>query len=148
LALLGWSPGAGDQEIFTREELVSRFDLAGISGGNAVFNPEKLDWFNQQHLMRLDTGALVDRLRPSFEAAGLWREDFDRAWLDRVLALLVPRAKHLTDFAPQFRPFVVDLVDRDPAAVAKHLGDDTARANLAALADVLATVDPFDAAGL
>ena len=52
LALLGWSPG-GDQEIFTRDELIARFTLEGISGGNAVFNPEKLDWFNAQHLARL-----------------------------------------------------------------------------------------------
>ena len=49
LALLGWSPGDGDEELFTRDELVAAFALEGISGGNAVFNPEKLDWFNQQH---------------------------------------------------------------------------------------------------
>src|SRR5262245_15851133 len=42
LALLGWSPG-GNQELFTRDELVRAFALEGISGGNAVFNPEKLD---------------------------------------------------------------------------------------------------------
>ena len=61
LALLGWSPG-GDQEIFTHDELVERFTLEGISGGNAVFNPEKLDWFNQQHLARLSPDDL-DRAR-------------------------------------------------------------------------------------
>ena len=49
LALLGWSPG-GRPELFTRDELVAAFALEGISGGNAVFNPEKLDWFNQQHI--------------------------------------------------------------------------------------------------
>ena len=52
LALLGWSPG-DDRELFTRDELIAAFTLEGISGGNAVFNPEKLDWFNQQHIMRL-----------------------------------------------------------------------------------------------
>jgi hypothetical protein len=52
LALLGWSPGSDDRELFTRDELVRSFALEGISGGNAVFNPEKLDWFNQQHIMR------------------------------------------------------------------------------------------------
>src|SRR5260221_9076427 len=48
LALLGWSPGSSNQELFTRDELVAVFALEGISGGNAVFKPEKLDWFNQQ----------------------------------------------------------------------------------------------------
>ena len=52
LALLGWSPG-NDDELFTRDELVAKFSLEGISGGNAVFNPEKLDWFNQQHISRM-----------------------------------------------------------------------------------------------
>src|SRR5688500_14983976 len=42
LALLGWSPG-DDREVFTRDELIQTFDLKGISGGNAVFNPDKLD---------------------------------------------------------------------------------------------------------
>ena len=55
LALLGWSPG-DDRELFTRDELIAAFALEGISGGNAVFNPEKLDWFNQQHIMRLPAG--------------------------------------------------------------------------------------------
>ena len=55
LALLGWSPG-DDRELFTRDELIAAFTLEGISGGNAVFNPEKLDWFNQQHILRLPLG--------------------------------------------------------------------------------------------
>ena len=87
LALLGWSPG-GDQEIFSREELIARFSLDGISGGNAVFNPEKLEWFNAQHLARLPADDLIARVRPELEAAGLWTDDLTgtrREWF-------VPRA--------------------------------------------------------
>src|SRR3984893_2135908 len=82
LALLGWSPG-GDRELFTRDELVKAFALEGISGGNAVFNPEKLEWFNQQHIARLAPAELARRLRPLFDAAGLWSDSYlgDRhAW--------------------------------------------------------------------
>src|SRR5690606_26180911 len=75
LALLGWSPG-GDQELFTRDELIARFALEGISGGNAVFNPEKLDWVNQQHIARLSTEELAARLQPWLEAAGVWSAEF------------------------------------------------------------------------
>jgi glutamyl-tRNA synthetase len=148
LALLGWSPGSGDQELFTRDELVARFALDGISGGNAVFNVEKLDWFNQQYIATLSHESLVDVLRPRLAAAGLWRDDFDDRWLRAVLGLLRPRSKRLTDFVPQFRLFADDLVERDPAAVAKHLGDEVARGHLAALGDRLAATDPFDAATL
>ena len=62
LALLGWSPGT-DQELFTREELIAQFALEGISGGNAVFNQEKLDWMNAQHVARLSAEAIVGRDR-------------------------------------------------------------------------------------
>ena len=124
LAQLGWSPGADDQELFTRNELMAAFDLRRINGGNAVFNPEKLDWFNQQHIFRLPVAELARRLRPSFEAAGIWDESYfgvDCAWFCAVLELLKPRAKRLDEFASIGRFFFVDSVDYDEAAVAKHL---------------------------
>jgi glutamyl-tRNA synthetase len=151
LALLGWSPGSGDQEVFDRDELVERFTLEGISGGNAVFNPDKLDWFNQQHLVRLSVDDIVERIRPDLEDAGLWHADFAgsrRAWLARVIELLKPRAHKLRDFVPQLRPFVADRIERDPAAVAKHLTGPDIAAHLAAWRDVLRDLAPFDAATL
>ena len=105
LALLGWSPGS-DEELFTRDELVARFTLEGISGGNAVFNPEKLDWFNQQHLLRLPIDDVARRVQPWLEAAGVWRASYagsDREWLQRVLDLLQPRVKRLGQFVDEGR---------------------------------------------
>ena len=58
LALLGWSPG-DDRELMTREELTASFTLDGISGGNAVFNTDKLDWMNAQYLARIDRKSVV-----------------------------------------------------------------------------------------
>ena len=48
--------------MLTRDELKQLFALEGISGGNAVFNAEKLDWFNQQHIGRLAGGDLLQRI--------------------------------------------------------------------------------------
>src|SRR5215510_7481099 len=135
LALLGWSPG-NDTELFSCDELVQAFALDGISGGNAVFNPEKLDWFNQQHIMRLAPDEFARRVKPSLEAAGLWRDDYlgDRhAWFFSVLELFRPRIKRLDDFAAQARFFFVDTLEFDGAAVAKHLRVDGMREHLAAL---------------
>ncbi len=123
LALLGWSPG-GNQEVFSREELVERFTLDGISGGNAVFNSEKLDWFNQQHIMRLAADDILRRLTPAITAAGLWRDSFfttDADWIGKVIELLKPRARKLGDIVPALAPFVADIVVYDEAAVTKHL---------------------------
>lgn len=118
LALLGWGTGSND-EMFTREELIQRFNLEGISGGNAVFNTEKLDWFNHQHLLKLADDELIARLMPSFEAAGYLTSDL--AWLSRVLTLLRPRAKKLTEFVDQIRPFFVEPTEYDAEGVKKHL---------------------------
>jgi glutamyl-tRNA synthetase len=148
LALLGWSPG-DDREILTRDELVAAFTLEGISGGNAVFNPEKLDWFNQQHLMRLAPDELARRLKPSFEQAGIWSDDYlaDRhAWFYAVLELLKPRARRLDDVAVQGRFFFADALDYDTAAVSKHLRSSGMEGHLAALDDAYAALATFDAA--
>ncbi len=147
LALLGWSPG-GNQELFSRDELVERFTLDGISGGNAVFNPEKLDWFNQQHILRLANDEVVRRIRPALDAAGLWRDSLQTtefAWFSRVLDLLKPRAKKLADLVPASRVFLTDDVVYDDAAVAKHLSAE-ARPHLAAWADVVAGLPSLEPA--
>lgn len=148
LGLLGWSPG-GDREVMTREAMTGLFSLDGISGGNAVFNPEKLDWFNNQHLARLDCAELVRRVRPLLEAAGLWEEPLGgakREWLERVLALVLSRVRRLPDFVEQARPFLAASVEYEPAAVAKHLTTAGLVNHVEALAAVLNRAEPFDEA--
>jgi glutamyl-tRNA synthetase len=150
LALLGWSPG-NDQEIFTRDELVAQFTLEGISGGNAVFNPDKLDWFNQQHIMRLPIDELARRVRPLLEAAGVWRDEYassERAWFERVLDLLRPRARKLDQFVEDGRPFFDARVTFDETAVKKHLALPGMRAHLKELASRMRSADPFAQAPL
>src|SRR5262249_38122161 len=147
LALLGWSPG-GDRELFTRAELADAFTLEGISGGNAVLNPEKLDWFNQQHIARLAPDDLARRVRPSFEAARLWRDDYllDRhAWFFAVLELFKTRVKRLDDFAQQARFLFVDTVEFDDSAIEKHLRTPEMLSGVTTLADVFRELPEFDA---
>jgi glutamyl-tRNA synthetase len=137
--------------VFSRDELIARFTLEGISGGNAVFNPEKLTWFNQQHIMRLSADELLSRLRPALAAAGLWHDDFEngrRQWMARVIDLLKPRAHRLGDFVTQLRPFVADRIERDPAAVDKHLTSAQTLGHLAAWRDRMVAADSFEAAPL
>ena len=148
LALLGWSPGT-DQEIFTRDELVAAFSLDGISGGNAVFNPEKLDWFNQQHIARLSAEEIATRIEPQLREAGLWRDTFatsDREWLLRVIELLKPRIKKLGQIVEDGALFLAGAVQYHDGAVTKHLGVPGTRGHLEALHATLASAQPFDQA--
>jgi glutamyl-tRNA synthetase len=146
LALLGWSPG-DDREVLTRDELTERFTLEGISGGNAVFNAEKLDWFNQQHIGRLSSGDLLRRIEGRLRDAGLWRDSLvttELSWMVSVLDLLKPRVKNLDQLMKELRPFLVELPMIEPSAAAKHLSTEI-RPQLAQLAAILQNVQQYDA---
>jgi glutamyl-tRNA synthetase len=149
LALLGWSPGT-DREVFTRDDLVAVFSLDGISGGNAVFDPEKLEWFNAQHIAALDRQRLERLVRDELQQAGLWRDEYEgprRDWLHTVLDLLRPRLKKVADVADYGRPFFVEDVEYDEGAVGRHLSDPALASLLETLADEYERV-PFDGPAL
>jgi glutamyl-tRNA synthetase len=145
LALLGWSPG-DDRELMTRAELIETFTLGNISGGNAVFNTEKLDWMNAQYLARMPIGELALRVRQLLDAAGLGDSALlrDDARLARLIELLRPRAKRLSDFVEQARPLLNPSVEYDPVAVEKAFPTAEVAEHLAALSRALAEVSPFD----
>jgi glutamyl-tRNA synthetase len=144
LALLGWSPG-DDRELMSRDELIAAFSLEGISGGNAVFNTDKLDWMSAQYIARAPALELGELVRPRFADAGLSGaaivEDPQRFL--RLIELLRPRVKRLSDFIEQARP-LVDPVEYEPGAVEKHLSDSAMAGHVAALASALRDVRPFD----
>jgi glutamyl-tRNA synthetase len=146
LALLGWSPG-DDRELMTRDELVASFSLEGISGGNAVFNTEKLDWMNGQYIAKLPAAEIAAQLEPLLMEAGIWKANASaeqREWLLRLIELLRPRAKRLTDFVEQARPFLLDTVEYEAEAVEKHLSAADLHDHVAALVSALRHLSPFD----
>ncbi len=145
LALLGWAPG-DDREMFDDEELLQAFSLQGISKANAVFNPEKLAWFNAQYIAKLPHGKLIPYLKPEYEKAGLWNgslEKENRGWFQSLIDLYRPRAKGLTDFPKQSRMFLIDHVEYDPVAVEKFLKDEKVIGYLRLLSDRLEALTEF-----
>ncbi len=117
LARLGWSHG--DQELFTRAELIQYFSLEHVGSSPAVFNPEKLEWVNFQHLKATPPERLAELVVPFLERAGL-PVPADRAWLARAVATQRERAKTLVELAALLRFYLVD-VEPDPKAAAQHL---------------------------
>jgi glutamyl-tRNA synthetase len=147
LALLGWSPG-GDREVLSRGELQELFALEGISGGNAVFNSEKLDWFNQQHIARLPSPELLRRIEGRLAGRGLWRDALastESAWSGKVLDLLKSRARTLDQLVDELAPFLLAEPVIEPAAAAKHLSADV-RPLLTSFADALQSLAAFEPA--
>ncbi len=95
LARLGWSHG--DEEKFSREQLVEWFDLAHISKSPARFNPEKLAWLNQQYLKEADDDRLAALALPFLAADGC--DICGGPPLARVVALLKERFNTLVELA-------------------------------------------------
>jgi glutamyl-tRNA synthetase len=143
LALLGWSPG-DDRELMSKAELIESFTLEGISGGNAVFNTEKLDWMNGQYIGRMTTPELAAAVRPLLAAADLDGHPVvaDSGAFERLLTLLRPRARRLTDFVEQAAPLLNDPAEYEPAAD-KHLSVPGLADHLDRLSAALRAIEPF-----
>jgi len=120
LVRLGWSHG--DQEVFTREEMIAAFDIHDVNKAASAFNPEKLLWLNQQHMVRSAPADLVPHLQFQLKALGLACED--TALLEGIIVAQRERAKTLKEMALNSRFFFTDAIEIDPKAAAKHLGGD------------------------
>jgi glutamyl/glutaminyl-tRNA synthetase len=102
---------------------------------------------NSQHIMRMDTRELARRVEPFLREAELWDDAYAGArqdWFCAVLDLFKPRAKRLTEFVERGKPFFADVTEYDAAAQKKLWAAPETRDLLTALADRLASVDPFD----
>ena len=153
LVRLGWSHG--DQEVFTREEMIAAFDIADVNKAASAFNPEKLLWLNQQHLMRADPATVVPYLKPHLARIGVDTAGCgggggaaaDDAFLARIVVAQRERVKTLKEMAQASRYFFGAAVELDAKAAAKHLNEE-GRAVLAELRGVLAGAADWTAAPL
>jgi glutamyl-tRNA synthetase len=142
LALLGWSPG-GDREVMTRAEMVELFSSDGLSKKAAVFDPQKLEWMNGQHLMLMPLEELAPRVTAALSAAGLaTAEELDGRpdWYRMLLELLRVRSRTIDELVRQSVPYLRDPVEYDADAVAKLWLKDPATAD-ALLAGARATLE-------
>ncbi len=118
LARLGWSHG--DQEVFSRDELVELFDVDGVGKAAAAFDIEKLTWVNGEHMKRVGAESLAPMVRPWLEDSAANADDH----LEAAVALIGDRAKTLVQLAERVRPFVVGEIDFDEKAAAKFLAEE------------------------
>jgi nondiscriminating glutamyl-tRNA synthetase len=136
LALLGWHP-PGDKEFFTLKELVQEFDLARVQKAGAVFDEEKLNWLNREHLRALPDEELVKLLSP-FVARNNGDREADTALLERIIGIEKGRMKTLASAAMDMQFFFV-LPDYPRALLLQWKGAsaEDVRTTLTAIHDTL-----------
>lgn len=127
LALLGWAPGEGEeQEIFSQEALIEKFDLFRVNRAPATFSYDKLDWMNGVYIRSLSPQELLERLLPFWQEAGLVPDPCPqemRARLARIVPLIQERLKHLNEVV-QWTDFFFSPIEPPPAEelIVKGLG--------------------------
>ena len=142
LALLGWSPG-NDIEVMTVDDMKRLFSTDGLLRKASVFDPQKLEWMNGQHLTLLPAERLEPRVTPALIAAGLATAERlaeNREWYLSLLSVLKVRARTVDDIVQEATPYLCDEIEYDPDAVAKQWKDRPATTELLeAVRDRLAT---------
>jgi glutamyl-tRNA synthetase len=117
LVRLGWS--YGDQEEFTREELIEKFSLEAVGRSAAAINPGKLDWLNSQYIKRIEVDELVERFRPFIE--GKRYSITDPNLLRKAVLSLRERSKTLVEMADLSGFYFCEEIAYDEKAAGKFL---------------------------
>lgn len=117
LVRLGWSHG--DQEVFSLDELVTKFDVEAVNRAAAAVNPDKLLWLNQHYLKTSDPDHIARHLSPFIGRLGV-DPALDGPPLPGVVVALRERCKTLVEMADKALLFYREFEDYDPAAAAKH----------------------------
>jgi len=140
LVRLGWSHG--DQEIFSRQEMIDLFDIKTVHSSAAAFNSEKLLWLNQHYIKTGNPDELATYLQ--FQCDRLEIDTTLGPPLAEVVKVQAERAKTLTEMAQNSRYFFTDAVEFDEKAVRKHLKP-AIREALTELCERLARLEQWNA---
>lgn len=145
LVRLGWSHG--DQEYFSMEEMIAAFDIKDVNKSASAFNPDKLLWLDQQHIMRARESRLAAELATQLAALGATADELDPQLLLGVVNAQRERARTLKEMAEASLFFFREFDRYDEKAVAKHLTADTLPL-LQALGAMLAVLEDWSAAAI
>lgn len=117
LARLGWSHG--DQEVFSREELIELFDIAEVNHKASRFDTMKLNWLNQHYMREGDRDQVHAELVWHLQRAGLHSESGPP--LADLISVQAERVETLVELVERSRPFFEDFADYEQNAAKKHL---------------------------
>ncbi len=127
LALLGWAPG-DDEEIMSREDIISKFDISSVNKSSAVFDVDKLNWMNGKYIREADLERITELSLPFLKEAGYIGEEISKAeyqWLKRVIEVARLGVDYLAQIPVKAELFFKDLEFEDKEkAIEEFKGED------------------------
>lgn len=144
LVRLGWS--YGDQEIFTRDELIQYFSFDKVGKSAAVFNPEKLLWLNSQYIINSSAEELAEMVVPFLIKEKVISEGqtLDKEWLSKAIDTQKERSRTLIELANSLRYYISEDVEYNEKAKIKFLNEKSLP-YLIELKDSLVSISDFSA---
>ena len=124
VAFLGWNPG-DERELFSLEELVNEFSLERVGKAGAVFNVEKLNWMNFEHLRRKPDGELLAMIREQLKQTSFRNKVFTDEYLLAIIAAMRERATFVKDFVEKCPYFFGPPEAYDPEVRTKRWKPET-----------------------
>ncbi|MCK8601914.1 glutamate--tRNA ligase [Desulfoferrobacter suflitae] len=143
LVRLGWSHG--DQEIFSRAELIEKFSLDNVGKAPGIFDPDKLLWLNAHYLREKAPEELTVLLKPYLKSFNY--PEKPEKYLAKAVKTLQPRVHTLVELAQSMKFYLAESIEYDPAAAKKFLTPEVKEA-FAKLTGAMGTLEVFDEAGL
>ncbi len=140
IALLGWNPG-DEREIFSMDQLIKEFSIERIHKAGAIFNPEKLNWINTQHIRLKSNEEIYTTLKPDLEKSGY--SDFPKSYVLRAIELMKERINFISELLTFSVYFFKDPETYDPEGVKKRWTA-AAKGHLAELAGRLEKLEVFN----
>ncbi len=119
ITLLGWSP-VGEEEIFTKDQLIDIFDPARLSSSPAVFDPAKLKWINNQYMKAADLDRVVELALPHLVEAGRLPEnmsDDQKQWARELIALYQEQLNYAAEIVELTELFFKHEIEYDEEAM-------------------------------
>jgi nondiscriminating glutamyl-tRNA synthetase len=146
ITLLGWSP-EGEEEIFSKEELIKIFDEKRLSKSPAVFDPQKLAWMNNHYIKQLSPDEVVELALPHLQKAGLLPEvlsEEQRGWATRLITLYQEQMRYGAELPELSALFFQEEIHYDQEAQS-ILGEEQVPQVLQAFLRQVEELEPFEA---
>lgn len=149
IVLLGWSPG-GEEEIFTKEELISIFDASRLSKSPAFFDKNKLAWMNNQYIKKLSLEQVIELALPHLQKSGALPAELSaeqREWAHDLIALYHEQLSYGAEIVELSAQFFKDEIEYDEESQ-KVLAGEQVPEVMASLKTQLEELEAFDAASI
>jgi len=142
LALLGWSPGKG-QEIVKPDLIIKKFSIKQINAVQAVFDFDKFKWVNSQYIRSHEPAKLCDFVFALLVKKEILKPNYDKEYLKKVINLFITRFSIIDDLIDQTSFMFKDDYEVDNEAVKQFLSDEKIKKHLFELGKLFSNVEYF-----